>query len=324
MLQCFLAAMLGIHKSNLFILFFSYLVCTFAAINHLGVAILTQKSRYYLLLLLLVSCLQSRSQNKEQTLEGNVHLVDGIVCKYKLVFTYDDEVIKGYSIIWQPDGREMMAGINGQINKILHTMEFKETNQSNNPKNNDCMFEARLQSRSNDGKYTIKGNFKGKDRKNRYCDEGFMEFKLDQKPSFLFDAPIIADGKNSKVERERLSKSQLSNEFIKVTSDSRTSFEWATDTCYMDIWDGQAIDGDRVTITFNNKKMLVNYALSESKWRLALPLTKSINKLTITAENEGLAPPNTSQIVLADKYVTRKVIVSIELGKSADIFINRK
>jgi hypothetical protein len=281
-------------------------------------------SRYSLLFLTLLMQLQTIGQTKEYSLDGNVHLVDGIVCKYKLVFTVEDEVVRGYSVIWQPDGREMMAGVDGKINKILHTMEFRETNQSSNPQNNDCMFDARLQSKPTEGKYFLSGAFKGKDKKNRYCDEGFMEFSIDQKPMFLYDAPPGKNDYSHKVEREMMSKSQLSNEFIKVTSDTRKTFEWTTDTCYLDIWDGQAIDGDRVTITFNNKKMLVNYALTEAKWRLALPLTKSINKLTITAENEGLAPPNTSQVVLADSKVTRKVIVSIEEGKSADIFIHRK
>lgn len=110
-----------------------------------------------------------------------------------------------------------------------------------------------------------------------------------------------------------------------VTEGKDKTYIWHTDTVIADIWDGNNIDGDRVTILYNGTEVLKDYVLTADKKRLLLPIGgNELNILTIEARNEGGDPPNTANLVLTDGAIVYDVVAHNATGKRAVILISRQ
>jgi hypothetical protein len=261
-------------------------------------------------------------QAKEYTLNGYVHIKDGETCTYKISFSVSGTAVKGYSITTDREGQQLQATILGSIDRKRHTLSFVESDIRLHLPRETCLFHAKLAYRQAGAHYLLTGDFTGKDAKSHYCGEGTIAFEPTTKPAYLFE--------QEKPKKERLDKPVADTgkvvappEFTKVKSGGEQQLAWKADTCILEIWDGQVVDGDMVTILLNKQKILEHYTLTSEKKRISLLLRGKTNVITIVAENEGQAPPNTSQVMITDGKLQYGYLVCLEMGKSADIVLKK-
>ncbi len=92
-------------------------------------------------------------------------------------------------------------------------------------------------------------------------------------------------------------------------------------TFRVDLYDNGEIDGDSVSLFYNGKLLLSHKRLSDKPITLTLDATdsKSINELTMYAENLGSIPPNTALMIVTDGESRYEVRISSDLQKSGTI-----
>ncbi len=265
-------------------------------------------------------------QQKDYVLKGVLHMKGGENTKYKLVFKATGDNIKGYAITYMQDGLELKAAINGKINKPEQTLYFKEVATPGMTMFEDCMVEAKLPYRLEKGVYVLKGSFRGK-KNDLTCSEGTIAFDVAKEMNQLFDPPKTGRGaehEEGDVQAGWANGGEAHDNVETITAAKEKVFEWNSDTCYMEIWDNEYIDGDIVTLVYNGRVVLSDYSLVRKKKQVKLPLVEQVNILTIIAENEGKVPPNTSRITLSDGKVKHNAFASISKGQGAIIILRKK
>ncbi|MBL7721795.1 MAG: hypothetical protein JNK98_07370 [Chitinophagaceae bacterium] len=102
--------------------------------------------------------------------------------------------------------------------------------------------------------------------------------------------------------------------------------EVESDSIRVDIYDNGEIDGDIVSIFYNQNLILNNQKLTHKSVKIDLRLDSSLaaNELSMFAENLGLIPPNTALMVIQDGKNRHEVRVSSNLEKNATIKIRKK
>jgi hypothetical protein len=285
-----------------------------------------------LLSLLILIPLWASARQQEYMLEGFAHMNGGEgTLRYKLVITINGTSVKGSSVTWMTDGSEMHAVVHGQINTLKHTLNFAETSMhsTNHPMEAgeiDCLFDAKLTYQLKGDMYQFKGPFTSKDSTGRTCGMGSMVLASPNSRRNPFEPEVHKTIPNDTVKKampvatEALPKEQVN----KITGGEQQHYEWHSDTCSVDVWDGGVIDGDAVTIVFNGKTILDNYTLAAEKKHIALPLTKESNTIEIIAENQGATPPNTARITLWDGAMHYAILSYLEMGSHAVIIITKK
>ena len=268
------------------------------------------------------------AQEKAYTLNGAVRIDGGETCRYQVVFRMKGDAFKGYSLTWVGDNEPLKATVKGVINKRAQTMNFTETamdptfSQSNT---DACMFDIKSHYELRDGRYLLKGKFKGRNEQNKPCDNGTVElegFYLAGGP-FEIKTPRV-EVKKPASEPEAIIKAETGMVYQMATTDETHEYAWTTDTCIMEIWDGGVVDGDQVTVIYNGRKMLETYELTGNKKQLTLLLEQKTNILEIRAENEGNTRPNTAKVTLQGGGNSRGVITYLDAGSSTRINIVRR
>jgi hypothetical protein len=102
--------------------------------------------------------------------------------------------------------------------------------------------------------------------------------------------------------------------------------EVESDSLLLSIYDNGEIDGDMVSIFYNQKLILYNQKLTHKSIKIYLSLDSSIkfNEISMFAENLGLIPPNTALMIIDDGKNQYQIRVSSNLEKNATIRIKRK
>lgn len=109
----------------------------------------------------------------------------------------------------------------------------------------------------------------------------------------------------------------------RITAGQEKIYDWKNDSVSIEIWDNSRVDGDVISLKYNGKKLLENYALIKEKKVLKLFLEKDENELTIIAVNEGSEQPNTADILLYDGAIPHAVIAYNSIGKNSVIKIRK-
>ncbi len=109
-----------------------------------------------------------------------------------------------------------------------------------------------------------------------------------------------------------------------ITSGITQQFQWYSDTCILDIYDGGVIDGDKITVIFNADEVLSSHTLTKQKHQMKLYLKGKINTISIIAENLGKTPPNTANFTLTDGKRHYKIKAFNDIGESAEITLKKK
>ena len=67
-------------------------------------------------------------------------------------------------------------------------------------------------------------------------------------------------------------------------------------------------DGDIISITINNKKIIDRYTLTHQKKTFVIPINEGFNRLEILAEDEGQLRPNTGAFTVIDDF--NQIVIS--------------
>ena len=78
--------------------------------------------------------------------------------------------------------------------------------------------------------------------------------------------------------------------------------EVESDSLKIDFYDNGEIDGDSISVFFNNQLLAFHQILSTRAvhFDIVLDSTKNINEMTMFADNLGSIPPNTALMVIDD------------------------
>jgi hypothetical protein len=105
------------------------------------------------------------------------------------------------------------------------------------------------------------------------------------------------------------------------------SIEVESDVVNVDLYDNGEIDGDSISLFYNNKLLLADRRLTDKAINITLPMADddSVNELVMYAENLGLIPPNTALMVVRDGPNRYEVRISSDLEKNGVIrFVHKK
>ncbi len=95
----------------------------------------------------------------------------------------------------------------------------------------------------------------------------------------------------------------------------------------IELYDNGEVDGDSVSLYYNNKLLLSHAGLSEKPITLMLDTesdSSATNELVMYAENLGTIPPNTALLVITDGDKRYELRVSSDLEKSGSVRFIRK
>jgi hypothetical protein len=276
---------------------------------------------FYCFIVLLIQPVFTNGQIMRYILNGNIHVKNGATYPYLLFFNIDGSKLSGYSVTKLPDGSEPRVVVEGQVEKDRRIMSLSEKKLVGDlPENRSmCLVESVLSYKSQNTRFPLSGGFMSKDDNNKYCGEGLLEFETSKFLDELFGIPA---GETKTVIMEETYRPQTGE--LEITTGLARQFEWTSDTCIVEIYDGGIVDGDEVTVLLNDQSILTNYVLTKQKKQLVMPLPKKKNTLTIVAGFEGKVPPNTVNLMLTDGSKKYKVKAFNYAGDKATIIINRK
>lgn len=102
--------------------------------------------------------------------------------------------------------------------------------------------------------------------------------------------------------------------------------EVESDSLSVDFYDNGEVDGDSISIFYNNQLVAFNRVLSTRAihFRFALDSTREVNEVTMFADNLGSIPPNTALMMIEDGRNRHEVRLSSSLEKNATIRIRKK
>lgn len=129
------------------------------------------------------------------------------------------------------------------------------------------------------------------------------ELSIDSSPSSI--KPIL----NNNIDYRKRSRNLMKT--ITVTNK----------TIKIDLYDNGEIDGDSISLFFNDKLVLSNQRLSDKAVSLTLNINDNpeVNELIMYAENLGTIPPNTALMVVTDGKMRYEVRIDSDLNKSGVI-----
>jgi hypothetical protein len=121
---------------------------------------------------------------------------------------------------------------------------------------------------------------------------------------------------NYVVEKEYTERQNTINEELEVQSDSLR----------VDFYDNGEIDGDSISVFFNNQLLTSSQILSQKSihFNLTLDPTKPVNEISMFADNLGSIPPNTALMVVDDGKKKYEVRLTSSLQTNGTVRIRRK
>ena len=100
----------------------------------------------------------------------------------------------------------------------------------------------------------------------------------------------------------------------------------ASDSLKVDFYDNGEVDGDSISIFYNNQLIAFSRMLSTRSvhFDIGLDTTKEVNEITMFADNLGSIPPNTALMVVSDGKKRYEIRMASSLEKNATLRIKRK
>ncbi|HEU4573483.1 MAG TPA: hypothetical protein VFS36_00665 [Chitinophagaceae bacterium] len=98
-----------------------------------------------------------------------------------------------------------------------------------------------------------------------------------------------------------------------------------SDSIKVDFYDNGEVDGDSISVFFNNQLLAFNRMISTKAvhFNLVLDSSKEVNELTMFADNLGAIPPNTALMVIYDGDKRYEIRLSSSLDKNATVRFRR-
>lgn len=116
------------------------------------------------------------------------------------------------------------------------------------------------------------------------------------------------------------------SEFTKRENIVVQEIEVESDKLRVDVYDNGEIDGDMISLFYNQQIILSNQKLTHKSIHIDLKLDslKEFDEIAMFAENLGLIPPNTALMIINDGKTKYEVKVSSNMEKNATIRLKRK
>jgi hypothetical protein len=118
----------------------------------------------------------------------------------------------------------------------------------------------------------------------------------------------------------------IAQQFQQRETTVQKEIEVASDSVQVDFYDNGEIDGDSISVFFNNQLLGANLLLSTRSIHMNIKLdtTKEFNELAMFANNLGSIPPNTALMLVSDGKNRYEVRLSSNLDKTGAVRIKRK
>lgn len=148
-------------------------------------------------------------------------------------------------------------------------------------------------------------------------------------PALAKVAPITKEPDNP--EQPKSKKTEIAAikpdiNFEKRKAEVLKTIQIENETFKVDLYDNGEVDGDSISVFYNNKLIVSHKRLTEKPLTLTLNTTDNdeISELTMYAENLGEIPPNTALMVVTDGDKRYEVRISSDLKNSGTIrFIHK-
>lgn len=118
----------------------------------------------------------------------------------------------------------------------------------------------------------------------------------------------------------------IEKQFTEREQTISNEIEVESDSLLVDFYDNGEVDGDSVSVFFNNSLIAFHQKLSTKAIHIPITLDslKKVNELSMFAENLGIIPPNTALALIYDGKNRYELRISSTLDKTATIRIKRK
>jgi hypothetical protein len=118
----------------------------------------------------------------------------------------------------------------------------------------------------------------------------------------------------------------VENQFKERENEISQEIEVNSDSIKVDFYDNGEIDGDSISVFFNNELLAFSRRLSTRAihFDLVLDESKDINELSMFADNLGSIPPNTALMIVTSGKKRIEIRMTSNLQKNATVRIKRK
>jgi hypothetical protein len=257
---------------------------------------------------------------------------DKTIISYRLVFSEENGVIKGYSVTDLGGNNETKNIISGNYNQKTKELSFKEETilytKSKYNKDMFCFVNFSGKIKLVESNTKIEGNFKGLYNNNKKCIDGTIALIGSNKLYKLLNKINKKIQKSSKVNEEVKQKVNPINilDSLKVnnlTKDQNLNLFTNYDILTLEIWDSKIEDGDVINLYNNDVLVLKNYTILNKKKKITIKLESNQSVFSIEAIDEGEQKPNTSTFKINDEERTFELISNLKKGEKAYITINK-
>jgi len=261
-------------------------------------------------------------------LNGN----DKTVISYRLVFTENNGLIKGYSVTDLAGDNETKNIITGTYNRKTKELNFREETilytKSEFSQDMFCFVNFSGKIKLVESNTKLEGNFKGLYKNNKKCIDGTLALIGSNKLYKLLNKINSKIQKSNKVEEKVKQKVNPIHilDSLKVNNLVRgqnlhvfTKYDSMT----LEVWDSKDEDGDVINLYNNDKLILDNYKILNKKKKINISLEKGQNIFTIEAIDEGEMKPNTAMFQIIDQDRTFELMSNLKKGEKASITINK-
>lgn len=99
-----------------------------------------------------------------------------------------------------------------------------------------------------------------------------------------------------------------------------------SDSLQIDFYDGGEVDGDSISVFFNKQLLAFNQKLGTRAvhFDLKLDSAKSMNEISMFADNLGSIPPNTALMIVTDGRIRHEIRMSSSLDRNSTIRIRKR
>jgi len=259
------------------------------------------------------------------------------------------DIMSGYAYTYSNEKNDVKASVIANIDRNAKTISLREIHILYNnyfvSKATICLVEALLT--YNVAEKSLSGPLNTNTAGNgAACSRGSISFNNVSELDQIFSGrPLVANAipevipvsikpevkKPAKVVYDTIAKAkpvvatQIISKVDNITEGKGKTYNWESNEIILEIWDGNNVDNDRVTIMMNGEVVLTNHVLTKERKRLTLPVGgNELNIISILANNEGSDPPNTANIQLTDGDKHYDIVAHNTIGKMALINIKRK
>jgi hypothetical protein len=236
--------------------------------------------------------------------------------------------------------------VNGNYNASNRTMVFKDIPityfASTSQFQVDCMMDFIAQLRVAKAGSNLNGRFVGREGYKNTCPDIAFNIALNEsannrdsiltalrefKETYQLWTPDVADTAIAATVIQRpIVNYVVANAYKERKNELAQEIEVESDSLKIDFYDNGEVDGDSISIFYNDKLLASSQRLSAKAIHLMVGLdsSKQDNDLAMFADNLGSIPPNTALMLIYDGKKRYEVRLSSSLDKNGTVRIRRK